>query len=205
MRTRDFRPTNENNKPGPGPVLRIMKMMKRMLIVWGVVLCAVLPAAAQKPLYIVNGTPREEIASIPPEDIERVESLPADEQTIARYGDGASNGVILITLRYDQPAAFPSDSTYSQYIARRVVWNDTDPVARVILRYKITTDGTVVVDQELEVTDKRLKRRILKVMEEAPKWRPAQKDGVPVESEGVLRIQLPEGRRMPRQAELVYR
>lgn len=182
-----------------------MKMMKRMLIVWGVVLCAVLPAAAQKPLYIVNETPREEIASIPPEDIERVESLPADEQTIARYGDGASNGVILITLRYDQPAAFPSDSTYSQYIARRVVWNDTDPVARVILRYKITTDGTVVVDQELEVTDKRLKRRILKVMEEAPKWRPAQKDGVPVESEGVLRIQLPEGRRMPRQAELVYR
>ena len=49
-----------------------MKMMKRMLIVWGVVLCAVLPAAAQKPLYIVNGEPREEIASIPPEDIESV-------------------------------------------------------------------------------------------------------------------------------------
>ena len=66
-----------------------MKMMKRMLIVWGVVLCAVLPAAAQKPLYIVNGEPREEIASIPPEDIESVESLPADEQYIARYGERA--------------------------------------------------------------------------------------------------------------------
>ena len=119
-------------------------MMRRILILWSFVLCAVLEAAAQKPLYIVNGTPCERIDLIPPEDIESVESLPADERSIARYGEGASNGVILITLRYDQPAAFPSDSTYSQYIARRVVWSDTDPVARVILRYKILTDGRTV-------------------------------------------------------------
>lgn len=63
--------------------------------------------SAQRPLCIVNGAPTEEdIALIPPEDIERVETLPADEETIARYGAEASNGVILVTLRYDEPARF---------------------------------------------------------------------------------------------------
>ncbi|MEF2791779.1 MAG: TonB-dependent receptor, partial [Alistipes dispar] len=75
----------------------------------------------------------------------------------------------------------------------------------VVLRYKITPEGRTVVDQELEVTDKRLRRRVLKALGEAPLWQPARKNGVPVESEGVLRIQLPEGKRIPRQAELVFR
>ena len=39
----------------------------------------------------------------------------------------------------------------------------------------------------------------------APPANAARKNGVPVESEGVLRIQLPEGKRIPRQAELVFR
>ncbi len=55
------------------------------------------------------------------------------------------------------------------------------------------------------MTDKRLRRRVLKALGEAPLWQPARKNGVPVESEGVLRIQLPEGKRIPRQAELVFR
>ncbi|MDE6865117.1 MAG: TonB-dependent receptor plug domain-containing protein, partial [Alistipes sp.] len=62
-------------------------------------------ARAQQPLYIVNGVPTtDNIAQIPPEDIERIETLPADEESIARYGEQASNGVVLVTLRYDEPA-----------------------------------------------------------------------------------------------------
>ena len=113
--------------------------------------------------------------------------------------------MLLVTLRYDSPAVFPSDSTFGRYIARRVEWPDDEPAARVVLRYKITPEGRTVVDQELEVTDKRLRRRVLKALGEAPLWQPARKNGVPVESEGVLRIQLPEGKRIPRQAELVFR
>ena len=145
------------------------------------------------------------ISDLNPDDIENVEMLPADEETIARYGLRASNGVLLVTLRYDSPAVFPSDSTFGRYIARRVEWPDDEPAARVVLRYKITPEGRTVVDQELEVTDKRLRRRVLKALGEAPLWQPARKNGVPVESEGVLRIQLPEGKRIPRQAELVFR
>ena len=84
-------------------------------------------------------------------------------------------------------------------------WDESEPTARVVLRYKITPDGETVVQQELESTDSRLKRRVLKALSEAPHWHPAQKNGVAVASEGVLHIQLPKGKRMPRPVELVWR
>ena len=170
-------------------------MKRYALLLYILFLAAAVRAATPRPqpLYIVNGKETTEIRSIPPEDIENVEMLPADEETIARYGQRAAHGVMLITLRYDRPASFPADSAFGSYIARQV------------LRYKITPDGETVVQQELESTDSRLKRRVLKAVAEAPRWHPAQKNGAPVESEGVLSIQLPEGRRMPRQAELVIR
>lgn len=119
-------------------------MKRYALLLYILFLAAAVRAATPRPqpLYIVNGKETSEIRSIPPEDIENVEMLPADE---------------------------------------------------------------TVVQQELESTDNRLKRRVLKAVAEAPRWHPAQKNGAPVESEGVLSIQLPEGRRMPRQAELVIR
>ncbi|WP_300799375.1 TonB-dependent receptor [uncultured Alistipes sp.] len=167
---------------------------------------ATLSVAAQRPLYIVNGTPTDDIASIPPDDIELVEELPADEESIARFGPEASNGVILVTLRYDEPARFGADSiSFGSYIARQVRWDEREPAARVVLRYRITAEGETIVEDELESTDNRLKRRVLKAVEEAPRWRPAIKNGRAVDSEGVLRIQLPEGKRLPRQIELVIR
>ncbi len=87
----------------------------------------------------------------------------------------------------------------------QVRWDADEPAARVILRYTVTPEGRAVVAAELESTDKRLKRRVLKAVEEAPDWHPAMKAGVPVVSEGVLRIQLPEGKLMPLRMELVLR
>ena len=59
-----------------------------------------LPLSAQerRPVYIVNGERYEGDAfrEIPPAEIERMEQLPADEQTIERYGSVASNGVCLL-------------------------------------------------------------------------------------------------------------
>lgn len=182
--------------------------MKRYLL--SLLALHLLPAAAQElpdrePLYIVNGEERTEIRSIPPDDIERVEMLPADEETVARYGQRASNGVMLVSLRYDTPARFAEADSFSDYIADRVRWDETDPTARVVLRYTITETGRAEVDQELESTDNRLKRRVLKALAEAPAWTPATKNGSPIASQGILRIQLPKGRRMPRQVELIIR
>ena len=163
---------------------------------------AALPLAAQerRPVYIVNGEPYEGDAfrEIPPAEIECMEQLPADERTIARYGDAASNGVILITLKYDKKAAFTADSlSFDRYIARRIKWDATDPVARIVYRFKVCSDGSVVLTDLLESTDGRLRRKVAKAVEEAPKWSPATKNGEPVETEHVLRVQHPEGRRMP--------
>ena len=189
--------------------------MKRYLL--SLLALHLLPAAAQElpdrePLYIVNGEERTEIQSIPPDDIERVEMLPADEETVARYGQRASNAVflatdrlMLVSLRYDTPARFAEADSFSDYIADRVRWDETDPTARVVLRYTITETGRAEVDQELESTDNRLKRRVLKALAEAPAWTPATKNGSPIASQGILRIQLPKGRRMPRQVELIIR
>ena len=156
------------------------------------------------PLYIVNGErmSEEQVKGIHPKDIEDNHLLPADEQTIERYGHEAANGVVVITLRYDTPARFEIDgqtTNYCNYIADRVKWDDTDPVARIIISFKVKADGTVSDNDVLEATDKRLLRRIEKAMAEAPRWRPALKDGKGVETTHLLKVTLPKGRTMPRE------
>ena len=89
----------------------------------------------------MNGRETEEIASIPPEDIERVETLPADEETIARYGLRASNGVLLVTLRYDSPAVVPSDPTFWRYNPRRREGPDGAPPPAPAPPHTTTTAG----------------------------------------------------------------
>ena len=165
-------------------------------------------AAAQSrkrmPLYIVNGErmTEEQVKDIHPKDIEDNHLLPADEQTIERYGHEAANGVVVITLRYDTPARFEVDgqvTNYSNYIADRVKWDETDPVARIIISFKVKADGSVSDNDVLEATDKRLLRRIEKAMAEAPRWRPALKQGKGVETTHLLKVTLPKGRTMPRE------
>jgi len=125
-------------------------MKRYALLLYILFLAAAVRAATPRPqpLYIVNGKETSEIRSIPPEDIENVEMLPADEETIARYGQRAAHGVMLITLRYDRPASFPADSAFGSYIARQVRWDESEPTARVVLRYKITPDGETIVQQD---------------------------------------------------------
>lgn len=180
-------------------------MRRTLLILLLALLAPTARAEEPQPLYLVNGVPAERIDSIAPADIESIEALPADEETIARYGDRAAHGVLLITLRYDRPAAFPGGGSLDRYVAERVRWDRSEPAARVVLRYRITAEGETVVCQELEATDRRLKRRILRALAAAPRWEPARKDGRAVESQGVLRIQLPEGKPLPRTPQLILR
>jgi hypothetical protein len=156
------------------------------------------------PLYIVNGEKmtEEQVKDINPKDIVDNHLLPADEQTIERYGHEAANGVVVITLRYDTPARFEIEgevTKYSAYIADRVKWDETDPVARIIISFKVKVDGSVAEFDVLEATDKRLLRRIEKAMTEAPRWQPALKDGKGVETTHLLKVTLPKGRTMPRE------
>jgi hypothetical protein len=162
------------------------------------------------PLYIVNGkrVSQSEAQDISPRDIISEKMLPADEQTIAKYGAEASNGVVVITLRYDTPARFEiggQEQRYSAYVAQQVKWGEFDPVARVIVAFKVGADGSVSLREVLESSDKRLLRRVEKVLASSPRWIPAKREGKGVDTDHVLRITLPEGRELPPEPVILIR
>lgn len=155
------------------------------------------------PLYIVNGVERESIDDIPQANIESIEALEVDEQTIARYGERAENGVIIISLRYDTEAQFTGGDSFNDYIADHIKWAVHDPVARVVVRYTIGADGTLTLGQVLESTDARLRKKVVSAVRQAPAWKPATKAGKGVESEYVLYVQLPRGKQMPQEPYII--
>ena len=162
------------------------------------------------PIYIVNGVrmSEDEVKAIHPADIVSNELLTVDEAVIEKYGHDAANGVVIITLRYDTPARFEIDGQeekYSTYIAQRVKWSEIEDVARVVISFTVEADGTVSEKEVLEATDRRMLARVRKAMEMAPKWVPAKKDGVGVETDHILRITLPLGRKMPRERAILIR
>ena len=162
------------------------------------------------PIYIVNGVrmSEDEVKAIHPADIVSNELLTVDEAVIEKYGHDAANGVVIITLRYDTPARFEIDGQeekYSTYIAQRVKWSEIEDVARVVISFTVGADGTVSEKEVLEATDRRMLARVRKAMEMAPKWVPAKKDGVGVETDHILRITLPLGRKMPRERAILIR
>ena len=117
------------------------------------------------PIYIVNGERMDEeaVRAIDPEDIVSNELLPADETTIEKYGQDAANGVILITLRYDTQARFEvegEETSFSNYIARRIKWGEMDPIAQVVMTLEVGPDGVVREKEVLESSDRKLLKRI---------------------------------------------
>ena len=162
------------------------------------------------PIYIVNGQrmSEEQVRKIDPSDIVDNKLLPADEESVALYGQDASNGVVVITLRYDTEAEFIEDGqkqSYSNYIAEQVKWEEPNPAARVIISFTVNPDGSISERSVLEATDRRLLKRIRKAMAEAPRWRPALKDGQGVTTQHVLRITLPKGRTPYRERVIIIR
>lgn len=154
-------------------------------------------AQTSAPLYIVNGNEMSDVKHIPQSDIESIETLEVNDQIIAKYGTKASNGVIIITLKYDHYADFEDGSSFEEYIASQVDWDQSEQVARVVLRYTVMPDGEVEVGEIIESTDNRLRRKVLAAIEEAPNWTPAMRNGKAVASDHVLNIMLPEGKEMP--------
>ena len=166
------------------------------------------PAQAQNrttPLYIVNGMEMESVRHIPEDDIEHIDHLPANEESVAKYGERANNGVIIITLRYDREAQFTGEKPLADYVGERVKWSESWGVARFVARYTIGADGSFNLGSILESTDNQLRKRVLKVLQSLPKWKPATKQGKAVESEYVLAVQLPRGKAMPKEPYIVIR
>ena len=138
-------------------------------------------------------------------NIEHIDHLEANEATVAKYGERANNGVIIVTLRYDKEAEFSGGKALADYIEERVKWDENWGVARFVARYTIGADGSFRLGNELESTDNQLRKRVLRVLQSLPAWQPATKQGKAVESEYVLSVQLPRGKEMPREPYIVIR
>lgn len=154
---------------------------------------------AQQPLYVVNGQIVDGIDNIPHEAIERIDVLPADEQTIAEWGIEASEGVIIVRLRYDQEATFHHEgfSSFTDYLASAVRWDDSMPPERVSLRIVVDAQGSAFVSEVLESTSRQFLKRVERAIEEAPKWQPAMRDGKAIESVHLVNLLLPKGKELP--------
>ena len=160
---------------------------------------------AQKPLYIVNGVEMDSVRHIPEKNIEHIDHLAANEESVAKYGKRANNGVIVVTLRYDKEAKFTGEKPLADYVGERVKWPENYGVARFVARYTIETDGSFRLGTILQSTDHQFRKRVLKVLQSLPKWEPATKQGKAVESEYVLAVQLPKGKQMPKEPYIVIR
>ena len=130
--------------------------MKRLLFIISLALLYTFATAEHnyRPLYIVNGEIRSDVSDIPEKNIEKIETQPADETTVAKYGEKANNGVVIITLCYDQAAVFTAAESFSEYIATKVKWTENDRAARFVMRFTVETDGTVTEGNILHSTDK---------------------------------------------------
>ena len=166
-----------------------------------------LTAMAHSPLYVVNGEVVDSIDGIPHEDIESIDVLPADDETIARWGNAAMEGVILVRLRYDTPAGFSAEgyANFTDYLADNVRWKENMPAARVSLRVKVDGEGRATLHEILESTSRQFLRRVEQALSEAPLWQPAMRDGAPVESLHLVNLQLPVGSTMPVEYAVILR
>ena len=157
------------------------------------------------PLYIVNGVEMESVKHIPEANIEHIDHLPANEESVAKYGERANNGVIIVTLRYDREAEFTGGKSLAEYVAERVKWSEHWGVAQFVARYTIGADGSFRLGDVLQSTDHQFRQRVLRALQNLPAWQPATKQGKAVESDYVLFVQLPKGKEMPKEPYIVIR
>ncbi len=155
-------------------------------------------AATHEPMYVVNGEVMASIDHIPHEDIESIDVVPADEEAIARWGQAASDGVYVVTLRYHTAAHFSSEgiNNFTDYLVQHVRWDATMPAERVSMRLTVDTNGTATICEVLQSTSRQFFKRVAKAVAEAPRWAPAMRDGEAVESIHLVNIQLPVGKEL---------
>ena len=172
--------------------MRILSLIAALLLTFGAL-------SAREPLYVVNGAVVATIENIPHEDIERIDVLPADEESIAKWGVEASEGVIIVTLRYDIPAAFHSGTfdNFTTYLAKNVRWSDKMEPARVSLRITVDASGKASISKVLQATSRQFLKRVEQAIKAAPAWSPAMRNGVAVESTHLINLLLPEGEQLP--------
>lgn len=155
--------------------------------------------SARGPLYVVNGARMDSIEHIEQSNIERIDVFPATEETIEKWGIEASEGVIMVTLKYDTPARFETEgySNFTTYLQHTVKWDKNMPAERVSLRLTIDSEGRATIAKVLQSTSRQYQKRVERAIALSPYWTPATKNGKAVESTQLVNLLMPEGKQLP--------
>ncbi len=173
--------------------------MKWLLLILCSLIAVDRSMAMGEPLFIVNGNEMsgEEFSQLPPNIIKSINTVDG-EVAFERYGLKGSEGVVEVALHYDTPAVFAPNKTFKEYLIENIKWLDDDPTARVVIKYRLKADCTTELIEVMESTDPRLKKRVLKAFNAAPRWEsPTMNMGKAVDISGAVKIQLPQGREIP--------
>ncbi|MFI3282987.1 MAG: TonB-dependent receptor [Rikenellaceae bacterium] len=152
-------------------------------------------AMGEDPLFIVNGkeVSKSAFEKIEPAIITKMQVLKEYEST-KEYGTRGDHGVILVTLLYDTSPIFADDKNFVEYLKGNIKWDENEYPASAFLKYRLKTDGTTELI-EIDCTDRRFKKRVLKAFNSAPRWKsPTMNMGEAVEIEGSVRITLPNSK-----------
>lgn len=173
--------------------------MHRTALVILLLIAGTISLSARGPLYVVNGRTMESIEHIAQEDIEHIDVLPANEETIEKWGMEACEGVIIVTLRYDTPAQFSHDKfdNFTSYLAHSVRWSDKMGTERVSLRITVDSTGRATISKVLQATSRQFLKRVERAISESPAWIPAMRNGEAVESTHLVNLLLPVGGELP--------
>lgn len=155
--------------------------------------------SARGPLYVLNGVRVESIEGVEQTNIERIDVLPATEETIEKWGIEASEGVIMVTLKYDTPALFDAEgfNNFTTYLQHKVKWDKNMPAERVSLRLTIDSEGRATIAKVLQSTSRQYQKRVERAIALSPCWTPATKNGKAVESTQLVNLLLPVGKQLP--------
>ena len=96
--------------------------MRHLLLVITLILGTAFTLSARGPMYVVNGTIVESIDHIAQEDIERIDHLPADDETIAKWGLEASEGATTPPRSFAQALSTTSQPTLLRVYAGARRW-----------------------------------------------------------------------------------
>ena len=171
----------------------------RHLLLGILLMLSTMTLSARGPLYVVNGTRVESIEHIEQANIERIDVLPATEETIEKWGIEASEGVIIVTLKYDTPALFNAEgfNNFTTYLQHKVKWDKNMPAERVSLRITVDSEGRATIAKVLQSTSRQYQKRVKRAIAMSPCWTPATKNGKAVESTELVNLLLPEGKQLP--------
>ncbi len=145
-----------------------------------------------KPLLVVDGVViRGDVPRPDPIWVTNVDVVKGEEATNA-YGAEGANGVVKITMKYDVPPVFSSDTKkrMTPFIHSKIEWKAE--YDKIKFRFSVGIDGKMKILNVVDSSNDELEAQVRRVISELPNWEsPAMDNGEVVVAKGVMILRNP--------------